>query len=120
MRLRVIDVLEATSGSITGGSQVAGSVSSYHTDSRLVQPGGVFFALKGAETDGHLFLRDAAGRGAALAIVERPGSSIHGMAQVVVSDSWAALYELAASVLREVGPLVVGVTGSNGKTSTRR
>jgi UDP-N-acetylmuramoyl-tripeptide--D-alanyl-D-alanine ligase len=119
MRLRVIDVLEATSGSIAGGSQVAEAVSSYHTDSRDVRPGGLFFALKGAERDGHDFVRDAARRGAAAVIVERSLPSIAGVAQLVVQDSWSALYSLAAFVLARVSPLVVGVTGSNGKTSTK-
>src|SRR5438270_12237212 len=114
MRLRVTDLLEATSGSISGGSQVAGAITSYHTDSREVKPGGVFFALKGAESDGHLFIADAARNGAALAVVERLQPPIPGLAQVVVDDSWRALYDLAAHVLRQSAPLVLGVPGSNG------
>jgi UDP-N-acetylmuramoyl-tripeptide--D-alanyl-D-alanine ligase len=119
MRLRVIDVLQATSGSIAGGSQVAEAVSSYHTDSREVEPGGLFFALKGAERHGHEFIRDAARRGASAVVVERPQPVLAGVAQIVVADGWRALYDLAAFALARVSPLVVGVTGSNGKTSTK-
>lgn len=115
----MIDLLEATSGSIAGGSQVAEAVSSYHTDSREVEPGGLFFALRGAERDGHDFAREAARRGAAALVVERPAPTAAGVAQIVVADSWKALYSLATFVLGKVNPLVVGVTGSNGKTSTK-
>ena len=119
MRLSIPDVLEATRGSITGGSQVAEAVRTFHTDSREVGPGGLFFALKGADTDGHRFLHQAAERGAAAVVVERPSRDLAGVAQVVVPETWRALYDLAAHVLRTVDPLVVGITGSNGKTSTK-
>src|SRR5947208_8992817 len=119
MRLRVRDLLEATRGSIGGGSQVAAAVTSYHTDSRSVAPGGAFFALTGARADGHDFLSDAVQRGAAAVIVERPQRRFAGVAEIVVSDSWQALYDLAGHALARVRPLVVGITGSNGKTSTK-
>jgi UDP-N-acetylmuramoyl-tripeptide--D-alanyl-D-alanine ligase len=119
VRLSIVDVLEATGGSIAGGSQVAEAVTSFHTDSREVAPGGLFFALKGAETDGHRFVAQAAERGASAVVVERRVGDLGGVAQVVVGDSWRALYGLAANMLRRVHPLVVGVTGSNGKTSTK-
>jgi UDP-N-acetylmuramoyl-tripeptide--D-alanyl-D-alanine ligase len=119
MRLSVIDVLEATGGSIAGGSQVAEAVTSFHTDSRQVAPGGLFFALKGAETDGHRFVEEAARRGASAVIVERRVADLGGVGQVVVGDSWRALYDLAGYALAKVDPLVVGITGSNGKTSTK-
>jgi UDP-N-acetylmuramoyl-tripeptide--D-alanyl-D-alanine ligase len=119
MRLGLVDLLEATGGSIAGGSQVAEAVSTFHTDSREVVPGGLFFALKGAETDGHRFVGQAAEQGASAVVVERMVANLPGVAQVVVADSWRALYELAAHVLRRLNPLVVGITGSNGKTSTK-
>ena len=91
---------------------------SAHTDSREVLPGGLFFALRGAATDGHRFVPDALARGAAGVVVERlveTGSA----ACIVVPDPWAALYDAARRRLEEVAPVVVGVTGSNGKTSTK-
>ena len=97
---------------------VGGSV---HTDSRLVEPGSIFFALPGEETDGHLFAPAAVENGAALVIAERdlqlPAPVI------VVSNGVQALAGLAAAVVarvREAGNLtVVAVTGSNGKTTTK-
>jgi len=92
-----------------------------HTDSRLVEPGALFFALPGAETDGHLFAPAAVENGAALVIAEReldlPAPVI------VVSNGVEALAALAKAVVanvRESGTLsVIGITGSNGKTTTK-
>jgi UDP-N-acetylmuramoyl-tripeptide--D-alanyl-D-alanine ligase len=96
-----------------------GAFSSVHTDSREVRPGGLFFALRGAETDGHRFLADAVARGAAGLVVERAPEEAGGAEVIVVPDAWAALYDLARRRLEEVAPIVVGITGSNGKTTTR-
>ena len=100
------------------GFTVSGSV---ETDSRLVGPGSVFVALPGEVTDGHLFARDARDRGAALLIVERE-LDIE-LPQIVVADGVVALADLAREVVarvRRAGTLsVVGITGSNGKTTTK-
>ncbi|HKV87286.1 MAG TPA: UDP-N-acetylmuramoyl-tripeptide--D-alanyl-D-alanine ligase [Candidatus Dormibacteraeota bacterium] len=119
MRFSLLEILEATGGGELGGTQVGNTYSTFHTDSREVKRGGVFFALRGAEMDGHRFVGDAVARGAAAVVVERRMSVPSGIAEVVVPDSWAALYALAAHALERVRPLVVGVTGSNGKTSTK-
>ena len=119
MRLSLLEILEATGGGEVGGTQVGETYSTFHTDSREVQPGGVFFALRGAETDGHRFIPDAIAHGAAAVVGERRGEIPTGVAGIVVPDAWEALYALAAHALRRVQPLVVEVTGSNGKTSTK-
>ena len=119
MRLSLLEILEVTGGGEVGGTQVGEIFSTFHTDSREVKPGGLFFALKGAEKDGHEFVADAVARGAAAAIVERKTSLAPGIVEVVVPDAWAALYALAAHALKRVQPMVIGVTGSNGKTSTK-
>src|SRR5438270_7659373 len=119
MRLTLLEILEATGGGEVGGTQVGERFATYHTDSREVRPGGVFFALRGAEMDGHEFIADAVERGAAAAVVDHRTRVAAGIVEVVVPDTWKALYDLASSVLRRVSPLVVGITGSNGKTSTK-
>jgi UDP-N-acetylmuramoyl-tripeptide--D-alanyl-D-alanine ligase len=97
---------------------VSGAVT---TDSREVTAGGIFFAKPGEFTDGHEFVSDALERGAVLAVVEREQKVP--IAQLVVTDSVAALGQLAELVLsrvRSAGKLrVIGITGSNGKTSTK-
>jgi UDP-N-acetylmuramoyl-tripeptide--D-alanyl-D-alanine ligase len=119
MRLSLLEILEATGGGEVGGTQVGETFSTFHTDSREVKPGGLFFALRGAETDGHEYIADAISHGAAAVVVQRRADLRPGVVEVLVPDTWAALYSLAAHALRRVQPLVVGVTGSNGKTSTK-
>jgi len=119
MRLSLLQIMEVTGGGEVGGTQVGNTFSTFHTDSREVAQGGVFFALKGSEKDGHQFVADAVKRGAAAVVVDRRTDIASGIAEVVVPDTWAALYALASFVLEKVKPLVVGVTGSNGKTSTK-
>ncbi|MDQ1128885.1 UDP-N-acetylmuramoyl-tripeptide--D-alanyl-D-alanine ligase [Microbacterium sp. SORGH_AS_0888] len=106
------------SGADTPDTIVDGPVD---TDSRQMVPGGVFVAKPGAETDGHLFVPAAVAAGAVLAIVERPVDTP--VTQIVVPDVVAALADLARAVVAEVratGRLrVVGITGSNGKTTTK-
>nr|WP_228497610.1 UDP-N-acetylmuramoyl-tripeptide--D-alanyl-D-alanine ligase [Frigoribacterium sp. VKM Ac-1396] len=94
---------------------------SVETDSRLVTPGSIFFALRGEVTDGHLFVEAATAAGAALVVAEREVEI--DVPLVVVDDGVVALSRLAAAVVEHVRRLgrlkVVGVTGSNGKTSTK-
>lgn len=93
------------------------------TDSRLIEPGGIFVAKPGDETDGHLFVAAAVEKGAVLAIVERPVEAP--VTQIVVPSAVGALADLARDVVARVRdgsepPLrVVGITGSNGKTTTK-
>ncbi|MEV7758879.1 UDP-N-acetylmuramoyl-tripeptide--D-alanyl-D-alanine ligase [Microbacterium sp. NPDC089180] len=91
------------------------------TDSRLIEPGGIFVAKPGETTDGHLFVGTAIERGAALAIVER--ELAEEVSQVVVDDVIEALAALArdnVARVRAAGALkIVGITGSNGKTTTK-
>ena len=124
MRLSLAEILDALGSpppALSGRlpREEGGAIGTYHTDSRLVEPGGLFFALRGAERDGHAFCADAAARGAAALVVERPVEAPGGVAVVRVEDTWRALYDLAAHALERVSPLVVGITGSNGKTSTK-
>jgi UDP-N-acetylmuramoyl-tripeptide--D-alanyl-D-alanine ligase len=119
MQLTLLEILEATGGGQIGGTMVGNTFNAFHTDSREVVSGGVFFALKGAEKDGHEFVEDALDRGAAALVVERGMGRIPGIVQVLVPDTWKALYALARFARDRVRPMVLAVTGSNGKTSTK-
>src|SRR5437762_9933557 len=119
MRLSLLEILEATGGGEVGGTQVGETFSTFHTDSREVRSGGVFFALSGSEKDGHQFVGDAIARGAAAVVVDHKTEIPTGIVEVLVPDTWKALYAVASHALRRVQPLVVAVTGSNGKTSTK-
>ena len=97
--------------------EAAGEVSGFSIDSRTVEPGDLFFALRGEHSDGHLFLAQAFERGAAAVIIDR---EFEGRGKTLrVADTLAALQELARWARRKWGKKVVGVTGSAGKTSTK-
>lgn len=91
------------------------------TDSRLIEPGGIFFAKPGEETDGHLFIPQAIERGAALLVVDRAVTA--SVPHIIVPDTVEALADLAREVVSRVrsrGHLkIIGITGSNGKTTTK-
>ncbi|GAA2271855.1 UDP-N-acetylmuramoyl-tripeptide--D-alanyl-D-alanine ligase [Streptomyces atrovirens] len=85
-------------------------------DSRTVQPGGLFAALPGEHTDGHAFAADAVKAGAVAVLATRPV----GVPAVLVEDVLNALATLARTVLAAVPEaMVIGLTGSAGKTSTK-
>jgi UDP-N-acetylmuramoyl-tripeptide--D-alanyl-D-alanine ligase len=92
-----------------------------HTDSRSVCEGSIFFALRGEHTDGHLFVPAAVEAGATLVVTEHALEAP--VPQIVVADGVAALAALARFVVAKVraeGSLtVIGITGSNGKTTTK-
>ncbi|MFZ6992992.1 UDP-N-acetylmuramoyl-tripeptide--D-alanyl-D-alanine ligase [Curtobacterium sp. RRHDQ66] len=123
--LSLAEIAAAVDGELVRGAAETVVDGSVETDSRLVGAGSVFFALLGEETDGHRFVPSAAESGAALVITEHETELPDGSAtaQIVVADGYAALAALAHEVVARVragGDLkVVGITGSNGKTSTK-
>jgi UDP-N-acetylmuramoyl-L-alanyl-D-glutamate--2,6-diaminopimelate ligase len=84
-----------------------------------VTPGVVFFAVRGERVDGHAFISSAVDRGAVAVVCETNGSSPARVAKVKVADTRAALARAAAAFYREPSGrmAVVGVTGTNGKTT---
>jgi UDP-N-acetylmuramoyl-tripeptide--D-alanyl-D-alanine ligase len=88
------------------------------TDSRTLQPGDLFVALRGPRFDGHAFVADVLSRGAAGAIVE--SGRVQGDARAIeVPDTLEALQRLAHAVRTAVATKVVAITGSAGKTTTK-
>ncbi|OGB12072.1 MAG: UDP-N-acetylmuramoylalanyl-D-glutamyl-2, 6-diaminopimelate--D-alanyl-D-alanine ligase [Burkholderiales bacterium RIFCSPHIGHO2_12_FULL_65_48] len=87
-----------------------------HTDTRTLQAGDLFVALKGERFDANAFLPDARGGGAAAAIAHG-GLAAAGLPGIEVPDSLAALGALAAAWRAQFSLPLVGVTGSNGKTT---
>ena len=92
-------------------------------DSRKVETGNIFFALPGERADGHNFLGDAAGRGAAALVVSRTldAALLSKLAAtvVLVPDVMVALHAAARAWRARFDPMVAGVTGSIAKTSTK-
>lgn len=91
-------------------------------DSRAVQPGELFVALRGAQTDGHRFISAAVQAGAAAVLCAAPDAEAQarGIAQVVVRDPLEVLQRLATQHLRrQPATRVIAITGSNGKTGVK-
>lgn len=93
----------------------------YSIDSRTIQPGQLFFAVKGERFDGHDFVSATLEKGAAAAVIRR--DQAHRFASqknlLAVDDTLAALQTLATAVRKLWGKPLVGVTGSMGKTTTK-
>lgn len=86
-------------------------------DSRKVQPGTLFIALKGDKYDGHDFIETAIGKGAVALIVQRKLAA--DIPQIIVSDTRATLGEIARRFYGDFSDMVkVAITGTNGKTTT--
>ncbi len=104
----------------TGGTLVGaplGSIQRVVTDSRDVRAGDLFVALVGDRFDAHDFLAEVASRGASGALVEKGRSA--GFPVIEVADTLEGLQALATAYRRTLSARVVGITGSNGKTSTK-
>ncbi|MDP3131320.1 MAG: UDP-N-acetylmuramoyl-tripeptide--D-alanyl-D-alanine ligase [Burkholderiaceae bacterium] len=93
-----------------------GTIARVHTDTRSLQPGDLFVALRGDTFDAHRFLSQAAVSGAVAAIAEQ-GLAAAGLPGVEVPDSRLALGELATLWRTKFTLPLVAVTGSNGKTT---
>ena len=112
-----------------GGRLVAGlpdvELGDISIDSRRIRPGDVFLAIRGNRLDGHDFIAEAVGRGAAGVIVSNAaaapvtGASGVAPATIVVEDTTHALQSIARDVRRRSGAKVVAITGSVGKTTTK-
>ncbi len=107
-------VAAAVEGDLVGENVTVRSVA---TDSRLVEPGALFVALDGPRRDGYAFVAAAFERGAVAALVRR-GSRVDGPA-VEVASPGDALLALAGDERARMDAVVVGITGANGKTSTK-
>ncbi|MCU0370400.1 MAG: UDP-N-acetylmuramoyl-tripeptide--D-alanyl-D-alanine ligase [Bacteroidales bacterium] len=88
------------------------------TDSRNVPPDSIFFAIKGDLYDGNSFAAEALEKGAIHAIVSDP-AAVAGNRYSLVPDTLLALQQLASHHRRQINAKIIGITGSNGKTTTK-
>ncbi|MBP1727776.1 MAG: murF [Deltaproteobacteria bacterium] len=117
----VTEIAAATGGTVTGSPH--GKVSGVSTDSRTVAPGELFIPLKGERFDGHDYLATVFSKGVAVVLAEErrlAGIAVPADAAVVaVTDTLRALGDLARAYRRRFALPVVGITGSNGKTTSK-
>jgi len=132
MNLTLDDISTAVDGTLDGPGAL--KVRGYSIDSRTLNAGELFFAIKGPKFDGHQFLQQAVDRKAAAAVVENRGQTgefpfpdpkkgIHPSGPdfpvIRVGNTIQALQDLARDVRRRWGMAIIGVTGSAGKTTTK-
>ena len=114
MRLLLSEVAEICGGRLQGEDrEICGMIH----DSRALEAGMLFAALPGERVDGHDFLDTALAAGAAGALVSRLVDA--GLSQVVVADVRKAMGQVAAGWRARLNVTVIGVTGSNGKTTVK-
>ena len=112
-------ILQATGGKLVSGPSEA-DFTGFASDSRHKADGWVFAAIKGEKLDGHDFLSSAFEHGARAAIVSKLSASVpEGLSVILVDDVILALGRLAKLHRAKFSPLVFGVTGSAGKTTTK-
>ncbi len=117
--MQLSDLIQAVSPlSISGGSDR--EIQGLYYDSKMVEPGGLFFALKGTTADGHRFIDAALERGAVAVVLEEPGSVRNVIPCVLVRDARTAMAHMAARFYGEPTSAIplIGITGTNGKTTT--
>ena len=104
---------------IPGGNGAAVSITGVSDDSRQIKPGDVFVATRGRQVDGHSFATAAVQAGAVLVVGERAVDELP-VPQLVVADAVVALAQISAKVAGHPAEALtmVGITGTNGKTTT--
>ena len=121
------EILEATAGELVCGD-LQDAFSRVFIDSRMTAGDGVFVAITGESHDGHTFLPEVVNRGGRGLVVNRKKTEhlplaawkTMGVACIAVADTTRALGDMAAFNRRRSQASVVGITGSNGKTTTRQ
>lgn len=112
--------LNARATGVSQSAEVVPVRSSVTNDSRAVVEGGIFVAIKGLKSDGNLFVDQALAKGAAAIVSEMPAPPSYQGAWLQVSDARVALAQAAAAVYGHPSKYLklVGITGTNGKTTT--
>ncbi len=115
----VDEIVSATGGSVRSKP---GDASGISIDSRTVEPGDLFIAIKGDQFDGHAFVDAALEAGAAAAMVsadQADALKVPKAGLIVVDDSYDGLYDLARAARARAAGTMLAITGSVGKTSTK-
>jgi UDP-N-acetylmuramoyl-tripeptide--D-alanyl-D-alanine ligase len=113
------DLLAATRATATGFAGAAPTIRRICTDSRTLQAGDLFWAIRGKTHDGHDYVGAALRRGAVGSVVERSQASHVAGPLIQVDDTLRALGDFARSYRLQRDTMVIGITGSVGKTTTR-
>ncbi|MFI3136474.1 MAG: UDP-N-acetylmuramoyl-tripeptide--D-alanyl-D-alanine ligase [Methylococcaceae bacterium] len=116
MTMSLDSIAALLSGELHGAAANV-AVAGFSINTRTLQAGDVYIAIKGHVFDGHDFIEQAVQAGAKAVIVQRHVSTT--IPSVIVNDTHQALAQLATAKRQQASALVVGVTGSNGKTTAK-
>ncbi|MDD5772880.1 MAG: UDP-N-acetylmuramoyl-tripeptide--D-alanyl-D-alanine ligase [bacterium] len=111
------EIQKAVNGKVSSGFDPKEKNSGISTDSRTIKKGEAFFAIKGEKFDGAEFVDDALKNGASVVVIS--GNKKKGKNIINVSNANKALMALALYYRKKINPKVCGITGSNGKTTTK-
>ena len=114
--MRLSEAAQALGGRSAGGDPLFTGVS---TDTRTLRDGDLFVALRGERFDGHAFLGQAKEKGAVAAMVDRQFDAEFPMPVAVVEDTKLGLGRLAGAWRSRFSPVLLAITGSNGKTTVK-
>jgi UDP-N-acetylmuramoyl-tripeptide--D-alanyl-D-alanine ligase len=120
MKLRTFDIAQAIQAvRLAAAEQIVPK--GFSIDSRTLNPGDCFIAIRGKNYDGHLFISESLAKGASLVVASTTSAVPMDLAWpiIYVEDTLAALKQLATYVRKAWGKCLVGITGSNGKTTTK-
>lgn len=112
---RLTEIAQILNGRLIGAD--CNHIAGVTTDSRKAEPGQLFFALHGQNFDGHEFAREAYSRTQTAVVVEKEITGVN--RQIIVTDTLRALADLAHHYRKKFSPLVIAITGTNGKTTTK-
>jgi UDP-N-acetylmuramoyl-tripeptide--D-alanyl-D-alanine ligase len=114
--MQIAEAAAALGARTSGGDMLFTGVS---TDSRSIRTGDLFVALRGERFDGHDFLKAAAAAGAAAAMVDAAYRGEYPLPALVVGDTRRSLGDLARYWRARFAPILIAITGSNGKTTVK-
>ena len=114
-----LDVAVAASGGTLLPDGTLPATLKIATDTRTMEPGDAFLALRGESFDGHAFTAEAVRRGAALTVVDRHDAVVAGVPSLLVEETLQAYMALAAAARALFRGRIVAITGSTGKTTTK-
>ncbi|HII4423425.1 UDP-N-acetylmuramoyl-tripeptide--D-alanyl-D-alanine ligase [Clostridium perfringens] len=122
LELNLQEIVKATKGALLKEADVK-EIKAVSTDTRKIEEGTMFIALKGENFNGNNYVLDAFNKGAKIAIVDEVKCDLNelkeDMALIKVQNTGRALMDLAKFYREKLGLKVVGITGSAGKTSTK-
>lgn len=115
------EIARVTQASALITSDPEQTINNVEFDSRKITPGSLFVPLVGGATDGHSYIQQVVNQGATATFWSNPIDEVpeSDLAIIVVEDTLLAMQQLAAYYRELLNPIVIGITGSNGKTTTK-